>query len=227
MAGLNRSDRLSPFPCLPWCPLRALLSSPLASPTAPAGHTAPGSQRQQLGWVGRRPSRCCSLWLWTHTVRSGPGSTAVQPLSRVGPGERWGRGRGGGCTCEARWSKTASKVKVLSRDRWVRSVSSGSSLGSMSTTIWGRGAGGVSRGASRGAPREGQGLYKPGSAVPAAGLLRPPLRNPQHVHPHGLCLLAQGLSVPKGKGERRHRVHGYLERHPPELCAPWGLSYLM
>ena len=95
MAGLNRSDRLSPFPCLPWCPLRVLLSSPLASPTAPAGHTAPGSQRQQLGWVGRRPSRCCSLWLWTHTVRSGPGSTAVQPLSRVGPGERWGRGRGG------------------------------------------------------------------------------------------------------------------------------------
>lgn len=56
-----------------------------------------------------------------------------------GPGLAQQECREEGDTCDTCWSKTVSKMKVFSRDRCVRSGSSGSSPGSMSTTIWVRG----------------------------------------------------------------------------------------
>lgn len=61
-----------------------------------------------------------------------PGQVLLREDILAGLGQQVGVGAG---TWDACWSNTASKMKVFSRDRCVRSGSSGSSLGSMSTTI--------------------------------------------------------------------------------------------
>ena len=147
LAGPHDSAHSAPASLTGWGPLW------VGSELQPHGR---GDPALLSGWMNenvcepRDPVNGASCYLPLGRPKCQSPCSAGRLLQQVMDGTTWPPSRGPGSgetlwedagsggargTWDACWSKTVSKMKVFSRDRCARSVSSGSSPGSMSTTI--------------------------------------------------------------------------------------------